>query len=561
MTEQLPSAQDPETAEPQRSGGVNIDADRVSIDGDVVGRDKVTQIDTGGGAYFSKDVVVNHGGKVVGRDDKSINVSGSPGAKVTVFQQARVSRRFWVAIALIAAMIVIGLGIAIASLTQLAPMPKGFNIAVAQFAAQDANGRLTVTEESKELSDYLFTAIKNETDQFDPALGINLLKPVDVGMVSGADRNSRAAKAKEIAAWHNATILIYGIVTSNEDSYHVEPEFYVVGDSWNFGSEVAGPNRLGQPVPFRPPLGESGTSVEINKELNTRTRALQHIVKGLASFFIGDYESARGEFSQAANIRDWQEGKEVAYVLEGAAHLRLYDTNVDPEERDAELQNASDSFEEACQQNPEYARCYLGLGSVAFQRAASNLESGLLDEERLIEAYKWYSMSLSAPDQITSAYVPLKAYYGLGQIQLAGYEAGLTGWSADQARFYFEQILTEFTKSRAPDLAWFAGHAHAYLGRLAKLSEDWPLMASEYQQAIDILSARPFNRNPPRNWIARYWAWIGLAEENLNRLDAARNAYEEAIDIGTGVVSDKMIEQWQAILTRLKKTSSLRTAL
>jgi tetratricopeptide (TPR) repeat protein len=508
VAESPSSKQDPNSAESQRNGGVNI-AGPVNVGGDVVGRDKI------------------------------------------IIQQP-LDKRFWVVMAAIAVVIVIGLGVAIAVRTQLPPMPNGFNIAVAQFAMQDVNGLLKVTDESKELSDYLFSAINNETDQLDPALGINLRKPDDIGMVSGMDRNSRAAKAKELANWHNATILIYGVVTANGDSYRVEPEFYVAGDSWNFGSEVAGPTQLGQPVPFKPPLSGPHTSVEINKELNTRTKALQHIVKGLASFFIGEFESARGEFSQAANMRDWQDGKEVAYLLEGAAQLRLYDANDDPEKRDAELQNASDAFEKACQQNPRYARCYLGLGSVAIQRAVSNLQSGLLDEGRLIEAYKWYSMSLSAPEQVASAYVPLKAEYGLGQIHLLGYEAGLTGWSSDQARFYFEQIITEFDKSHATDLAWFAGHAHAYLGRLSKLGEDWQLMSDEYHRATDILSARPFNRNPPRNWIARYWAWIGFAEEKLNQLDAARNAYEEAINNGMGIVSDEEIQQWQATLTRLK---------
>ena len=52
------------------SGGVNLSAQHnINIDGDAVGRDKVTNnIDTGGGAYVAGNVTVASGGEFVGRD-------------------------------------------------------------------------------------------------------------------------------------------------------------------------------------------------------------------------------------------------------------------------------------------------------------------------------------------------------------------------------------------------------------------------------------------------------------------------------------------------------------
>jgi tetratricopeptide (TPR) repeat protein len=62
------------------SGGVNVDAERdITIGGDVVGRDKITQVEqinTGGGTYISESVEVNDHGTFAGRDMRTVNVGG-----------------------------------------------------------------------------------------------------------------------------------------------------------------------------------------------------------------------------------------------------------------------------------------------------------------------------------------------------------------------------------------------------------------------------------------------------------------------------------------------------
>jgi hypothetical protein len=61
-----------------RSGGVDLSSGQTDIGGDVAGRDKVVSdshtINTGGGAYFGGSVKVDHGSKLVGRDDNSVNI-------------------------------------------------------------------------------------------------------------------------------------------------------------------------------------------------------------------------------------------------------------------------------------------------------------------------------------------------------------------------------------------------------------------------------------------------------------------------------------------------------
>ena len=75
----------------------------------------------------------------------------------------------------------------------------------------------------------------------------------------------------------------------------------------------------------------------------------------------------------------------------------------------------------------------------------------------------------------------------------------------------------------------------------------------ECRKAIDLRKTLPGSRSD--NWLARYWAQVGKAEANSQRLDAASNAYAEAIRIAqeaTGIRSDELAT-WQAELERLKQ--------
>jgi tetratricopeptide (TPR) repeat protein len=432
--------------------------------------------------------------------------------------------------------------------TPLPPMSDGFNVAVAQFAALDATGQLTVTEESRELSDWLYRAISTERDRLPSALAFGLRGPDEVEAVFGTDRDARAADAQQVAASHNASILIYGLVTVGDGSRHVEPEFYVSDASFDYGSEVAGPDRLGKAVPFEPPL-DSPQKAAINESLFARNQVLQHVVAGLAYYFLERYDEAWASFRQAALVQGWQaeEGKEVVYLLMGAAKLKLYNTQVADVEH---LSQALDALAEARRLNPNYARSYLGLGSVALLQAVRDEEQGL-DQEKLVEARGWYSASLSVPEQPALAYVPAKAYFGLGQVYLKGYEHRLPGWSPGQARRYLERVIAAYEVEHAPDLIWFAGRAHALLGRLAGDAGDWKGMSSACHEAIELLNSLPGNSQ--QITIARYWTWVAWAEERSGHLEAARDAYFRAIQVGKDVVPPEELDGWQIEVERLEK--------
>jgi hypothetical protein len=429
--------------------------------------------------------------------------------------------------------------------TPVPPMASGFNVAVARFTTQDAHGQFVATNESTELSEWLFTAIKKGADQLPSSLRVDLREPAIIGVIDGADRQARAKRAAEVASRHNATMLIYGVVTQTATGYQVEPEFYVADQAFGYGSEVAGSNRLGQPVAFVPPIDPASLAT-INAQLYGRSQALQHIVGGLAQFYIRRYEQAWAEFQEAATTAP-PESQAVLQTLIGAAKLRAYDQEVDPTQRDLLLSQASEAFSQSYQLDRGYARSYLGLGAVALAQAQAG-PGQAVDVAKLLEASRWYSDSLGAADQPPTAYVPIKAAYGLGQAHLLGVDRHLAGWSADEARRLFQQVTQAYDSDQALDLAWFAGHAHASLGRLAAYSKDWPAMAAEYHKAIDILRDIP---NPPARWLALYWSSLGFAEARQQHLDQARLAYENALKIGAGAVPPEKLKEWQTARDQL----------
>jgi hypothetical protein len=427
----------------------------------------------------------------------------------------------------------------------LPPMGESFNVAVAEFAMLDSNGHISSSDVSRQFSAGLYTTINNETKLLPTALSVELRGPKDVGVVDGDET------ARTTAERLNATILIYGRVENDlQGSYQVEPRFFISDLTFSYGSEVTGPEYLGKPITELTLAPDQ--SFVFNTKLNARTQALQRIVLGLAYFSIRDYESAAKEFQDAVNTPYWNpnEGQEVAYLLLGAARLRPWDLIQNP----TTLPKAEDAFKKAYELNQNYVRSYLGLAAVAVADAQlpdpSGTGIGGVNKAKLLEAIKWYSACLNQTEP-RQAYIATKAAFGLGQAYLLGYEFRVIEDSKKLALEYFQHVIEKYQTERVPDLAWFAAHAHAGLARLKGLDRDWAAMENEYRLAIGIMEG--MQPNLPKLWIARYWSYVAFAEEKQVHIDMAEDAYREAIQIGSGVVSREELDAWRAALDQLTK--------
>ncbi len=478
---------------------------------------------------------------------------------IPVYQRRSVQRRIGllVGVAILMAAAVIGYVLS----TQIERMPPGFGVAVAEFAEVDANGRVGVTQASREISDKLYQVLRAENEQLPPAFQFNLWGPDKVKAVEDATPQERDDHACERARQMDARVLIYGVLTAQANGYQVEPGFCVNDPSFVYGDEIRGPDRLGAPVPYQPALGKPAEQVKVNSQLEARFRALQHVVVGLAHYWLAEYDEAATEFQDVIDDPDWValDGKEVVQTLLGSVQLRQYDSATSPAQRSEILTRARNNFAKAYELNPDYARSYLGLGATALQQAQLDPQEQTDQvDAKLSEAYSWYTRTLMSRGFPTAAHLDAKAAYGLGQLYLLGRWRQLPGWSGEQAQVFFDQVLTAYQqKDPPPDLGWLAGHAECLSGYLAGLNGDWQTMSSRCRKGIDILDKLP--GDPPRRWLAEYWSWIGSAEEQQQAFEAARNAYDKAIGFRQALfrsdqeaATDPDLICWKATVDRLR---------
>lgn len=444
-------------------------------------------------------------------------------------------------------------------------MPKtGFNIAVATFTMQTPTGSITTTE-SAALSNWLFGAIQAEVSNIPSSLAPAIRSPQEIGLVSGQSTDERTVTAAAIATQHNATMLVYGVIEKTDLGYAVLPEFYIGDPSSRYGTEITGPTALGKPIPFSLPLDELGTGAGNNPKLFARTQALQAIINGLAHLYQSHPQVAAEEFEQAAAVPGWDDdaGKEVAFMLKGAAKLQSDNLETPVDERTQILQEAFDAFDHARQLNEEYARSYLGLGSVALQQTTllTSADPSLI-EDKLIEASEWFTRSLEVENIPPTAFIEAKAQFGIGQVYLKAFEQKLPNWSLDQALMSLSEVIAIYEQTQSPprELRRIAAHAHSELGWIAGQKQDWPQMEQEYAAAIRILSNSSGNLVSKHQLTAFYWSGLGFARREQHKLEAAKQAYRQAIAEGEERVKLGDIHCWQLQLEHLEKGETQRVS-
>jgi hypothetical protein len=460
----------------------------------------------------------------------------------------------WVLITLMGMLLALIVGLLVYQLMPKPMAPTGYNVAVATFGAQDETGAVRATDVSREISDWFFAAVENDVKKLPTALQYDLRGPADIGVITGDTPEARAAAARQVADKFNAAVLIYGQVFERNGEQYVQPEFYVSDqDTFFYADALIGPNRLGAPIPFRLPL-DAPAQAAINQQLDARRRVLQHVLIGLGYFFIDDYAQAELEFRTAASDPGWPDeaGKEIAYLLIGAAALRQYDVITRPEP----LDDAELAFQRAYQINENFARAHLGLGIVALERAQilnhERTEPETVNGRFLADAGRWYASGRDAPDQLPSEYVALKADFGLGQVFTLGFQFGVPGYALDKARGFFQNVITAVSQSEPGYLNRFEALAHGGMGWVAALDQDFAGMAEEYRTANAIWESLPAGQS--ERDVARNWSRIGYAELQMEHLCNALEAYRMAVTIGEAAqVGEGELDLWQQHVADLEQ--------
>lgn len=168
--------------------------------------------------------------------------------------------------------------------------------------------------------------------------------------------------------------------------------------------------------------------------------------------------------------------------------------------------------------NPHYARAYLGLGSVAYQRAQNQKEP----EQRLAapdldEAIKNYEQAVDYAPNLPGDYTSQAAQYGLAISAALKGNAYLQLGKYDEANVYFDSTLKEIKAILESPLG--ASNQHRLLAQI------YQAQAATYQQQAYIRERQ------------------GSAADSATLQQKARDAYGHCIAQGDLAPDDQVLDK------------------
>ncbi len=398
-------------------------------------------------------------------------------------------------------------------------MSGQFNVAVAEFAVQDAAGKTVSSDDGKLLATYVQKQIETESTELQKTLPYEIWGPQQTGIVKGDTPEARSKAAAALASKIHANIVVYGVILANGSQSRFMPEFYVNYSAFRDASEVAGSHQLGSQLAVELPFGDSLQAIT-NPALVGRVNALDLITIGLAYYSIDKFEEAIPKFQEAADDTRWLDssGKEVVYLLLGNA----YELWASRDDDNQYLPKAELNYSKSLSLNEDYARGMLGLANVVYLQALGPLKDLKIDPAELDRAQGLTQQALDLPDQPETANVPAKAHFNFGQIDLARYRAQVPGkdWLSEAKKEF--TFVTQAYEAGNPSLQSLAAHGYFRLGVIAYQQGDKDTSISLIKKAIGMAS--PFYQ-------AEFSAFLGGMYAALGEKDLAQQSYESAITV------------------------------
>ena len=477
-SQQLPATESSATV----SGGVNLDAQHdVNIGGDVVGRDKITEIVQGdkvaGDKIVEQQITATGRGIAIGK----LNIPIVPLAAA-------------LGIGLMALLLIVFISSRTQQqVQQILPTPTPekmssgkFNVLIAEFGEQNAGGQVQSTARGRELSQAVFDNLQLQRQEISR---VDIRSSVDLRFADAAATGLLVideATAEQAARRVGAQMVIYGVLDSQGGFV---PQFYVVPEARGQIAGISPGNfQLGAaPIHF----GE-GSTFKANVNLQSRASALFYIIMGMTYDFLGLTDQSLEVYREAGDqLKSWAEkgqGKEVLYFLWGQAALfkqQQFDCRSD-QSAEAEWRalnaEAHRVFEQALRSNAAYARAMLGLGDVSnlqIQCLPKTVEA--LNSPALSEMFNRYQQALDRAQADRDSFLQnLAAFSQAGAFYLQGVAYRFNAEIAN-ATASFDQALDLLT---APE-AFFSS-----TGRQRELAQTYLLRAVISKQYAETLTAQ-----------------------------------------------------------------------
>jgi serine/threonine protein kinase/tetratricopeptide (TPR) repeat protein len=434
-----------------------------------------------------------------------------------------------------------------------APMPEGWNIAVAGIGvANHQDGFAEKSDEGKGLSELIVLALQ---DQADHIKGWR-----DVGFITG-DSEQRAAQAEEIARKTNADVVIYGImIPTTPGRARFAPSFYINEESKSasaYGAEILGSEQFGAPVDFVLDTDQGS----VNNAINGRLDILKGFLNGLQNYTAEDFEQAHQEFQTVLERVDIQKNAETAAVI--YEFLGALEIEQGPERYNQAIEYLTNAWRHW----PEYARPYLSKGAILYQYALSSfglaveksvaLEqngpfTSLSDSMRCFEpaeiprmtgkdylnlSLRCYEESRDASGQTPTMDMQPKIALSVGNIYLTlSDQTDEDHWK--EASESFSEVITIYESSndqRKERMRRLAAHAYAKRGLITicypdcgdpdpKTGQEYEQAVEDYKHALELLQSpqgcrQDMNRCYPSDvpYIETYQEQLQVLEQHLER--------------------------------------------
>jgi len=497
------------------SGGVNLDAQHdVNVGGDVIGRDKITEIVEG-------DKVA--GDKIV---EQQITATGR-GIAIGKLN-----------IPLVPLLAALGIGLAVlifvglmTTLTQqqvqrLAPtptpekMPNGkFNVLITEFGERQANDQVQSTARGRELSQAVYDNLQAQKEAI-PRVEIRSsveLRSAEAVATGGIVTDE--ITAEQAARRVGAQMVIYGVLNAQGDFV---PQFYVVPEARGLILGMSPGNFEFGTTPIR--FG-GGSDFKANVNLQTRAGALFYIIMGMTYDFLGLADQSLEVYRDAGDqLKNWAEkgqGKEVLYFLWGQAALFKQqqidcrsdqDAGADWRQLNAEARRI---FEQALRSNAAYTRAMIGLGDVSnMQIQCLPKTAEALNSPQLSEMFNWYQQALDQAQAAGDRYMQ-----NLATFSLAG-------------AYYLQGAAYRFNSDMDNAAASFA----EAIGLLAAPEEFFSADEHPRQLAQVYLLRGAVNKQYAETLLAR-----GDQAEARSRYIAAQQDYQRCVDQQARLPDDQIL--------------------
>lgn len=330
-------------------------------------------------------------------------------------------------------------------------MSGDFNIAVAEIGQRDADGKIIFSKDGQLIGQLFSSELEKEFQNL-PEFNVQVwhdgpelaAKNVTIGLVADD------AAADTLAARINANLIVYGNLDSNQNPANFVPKLYLKPLPGETGEldELKGPFQLGAPIPVPIPLDTNPvTTASLKPDVTLRAKALRWLTIGFIWDLAGQTVKALETFQQAEQeLKDYQ-GKDILYYFIGREALFLSRDEKEAKKvfdsAEAARATAKDYFTKALDSNPDYARAYLGLGGVYFQRAQRQAPAERLAATEVDQAIKNYEQAVANASKLPDDQVQLEARFGVaGAYQLKG-DAYFQLGAYDEANTYFDSTIRE----------------------------------------------------------------------------------------------------------------------